>query len=200
MSDRFVDLLRHGEVSGGQRFLGETDAALSPLGWAQMRAIVTSEARWDALFASPASRCLEFARELAQQRGLPLRVMSELGERRFGAWENRPAAEIPLAELKRFWRDPVGYTPPGAESFEALRQRVLAGWMQVLREGPSCPLVLTHGGVVRIILGEALGIPAEVLIRIEVPPACRSRLRIPPDEGRASLMFHGKLEPCGDIC
>ncbi len=42
-SDRFVALLRHGAVVGGERFLGATDDRLSVRGFAQMRAVVAEE-------------------------------------------------------------------------------------------------------------------------------------------------------------
>lgn len=194
--DRFVDLLRHGAVDGGGRFRGTSDDRLSPLGLEQMRAITEGEGNWDAIFSSPARRCAEYALELASQLGLTLKLMPELGERRFGDWENRTAAEIPVAELKRFWDDPVGFTPPGAEPFDELRERALGGWSRVLAHPVRFPLVITHGGVIRIILGRVLDIPATALLRIEVPPACRARLRVPAGEGRPSLMFHGGSQPC----
>jgi alpha-ribazole phosphatase len=196
-SDRFVDLLRHGSVVGGQRFRGTSDDQLSPLGFAQMRSVAEAHGGWDLLFSSPARRCAELARELAAQRGVRLELMSELAERRFGAWENRLAAEIPIAELKQFWDDPLGFTPPGAEPFEAVRERVLRGWNRVLMSQAQRPLLLTHGGVIRIILGQVLDIAADTLSRIEVPPACRTRLRVPVGEGRPSLMSHGGPGPCG---
>lgn len=196
-NDRIFDLLRHGEVVGGGRFRGESDDRLSPAGLAQMRSVAAGLDGWDALFSSPARRCAELARELAAQRGLPLELMSELGERRFGTWENKLASEIPIAELKRFWTDPVGFTPPGAEPFEALCERVLSGWNRILSRQARFPLVVTHGGIIRIILGQILALPADVLLQIEVPPACRTRLRVPIGEGRPSLMFHGSPAPCG---
>lgn len=197
--DRFVDLLRHGDVVGGGRFRGASDDLLSEAGIAQMRAQAEGPKDWDALFSSPARRCADFAREVSARRGLPLELMSELGERRFGAWENRFASEIPITELRRFWDDPVGFTPPGAESFRALRERVLRGWDRILSQGARFPLLVTHGGVVRIVLGEILDIPSAALLRIEVPHASRSRLRIPAGEGRPSLMFHGGLDSCGAL-
>ncbi len=197
VTDRFADLLRHGEVAGGGRFRGASDDLLSPDGLAQMRAAAEGPKGWDALVSSPARRCAAFAQELAAQRGLPLQLMPELGERGFGAWENRCADEIPLTELQRFWDDPVGFTPPGAEPFQALRERVLFGWDCILTQGFRFPLLVTHGGVIRIILGEVLDISAAALLRIEVPPACLSRLRIPEGAGRPSLMLHGGPDPCG---
>lgn len=202
--DRFVDLLRHGAVVGGERFRGAADDPLSARGFARMRAAVAGARRetggcsppYDALFSSPARRCAELARELAARYGLPLVLLPELGERRFGAWENRLAGELSSAELRRFWTDPAGFTPPGAEPFEALRERVLRGWDRILEHRTDFPLVVTHGGVIRVILGQILDLSAAAMMRIEVPPACRTRLRVPVGEGRPSLMFHGGTEPC----
>lgn len=195
-SDRFVDLLRHGAVAGGERFRGSADDVLSPAGLTQMRVAVAGERHWDGVFASPARRCADFGRELAQQRRLPLVLMPELAERRFGAWENRFASEIPPAELEHFWRDPIGFTPPGGEPFADLRDRVESGWLRVLASPARRPLLLTHGGVIRVVLGLVLGIPAENLLQIEVPPACRTRVRVPA-AGRPSLIHHGGPDSCG---
>jgi broad specificity phosphatase PhoE len=162
-----------------------------------MRSVARGLSGLDAIFSSPARRCADLARELAAQRGLPLELMPELGERRFGAWENRFAAQIPIAELTQFWKDPVGFTPPRAEPFDVLRDRVLRGWNLVLERQTRFALLITHGGVIRIILGQVLDIPADALLRIEVPPACRTRLRVPVGEGRPSLMCHGGLTQCG---
>lgn len=196
-SDRFVDLLRHGAVVGGARFRGGSDDCLSAAGLAQMRLAVEGMEGWDVLISSPARRCAEPARELAIERGLALELVPELSERRFGAWENRSAAEIPPGDLEKFWADPVGFTPPGGESFGALRERVSRAWKRILGLQSKFPLLITHGGVIRVILGQALDIPADALLRIEVPPACRTRLRVPTGEGRPSLMFHGRPDLCG---
>lgn len=205
--DRFVDLLRHGAVTGGERFRGTTDDGLSVHGRAQICSALAGLHGWpdghslpyDALFSSPARRCAETARELATRSGLSPELMPELNERRFGAWENKRADELPVAELKRLWDDPEGFTPPGAESFAALRERVLRGWERILtrRTGFRFPLILTHGGVIRVILGQVLGLSATATMRIEVPPACRTRLRVPDGAGHPSLLFHGRPESCG---
>lgn len=200
MTDRFVTLLRHGEVQGGARFRGGHDDALSETGWAQMRAIAAREDqpsadpshRWDRILSSPARRCAEFARRLAEERGLPLALSWGFAERCFGAWEGLPAHQIPPEELTRFWDDPVGYTPPGAEPFSNFRDRVLTGWA-ALMEGPQThTLVVTHGGAIRVIAAAVLGLGDPSGILVEVPPACTTRLRLPTPPGRPSLMAHGE--------
>lgn len=197
MSDRFLDLLRHGEVVGGGRFRGETDDELSTSGWEQMRSVTDGQDRWDALFSSPARRCAEFSRELARNRDLPLQRWPALRERGFGSWENRRAANIPEEDLNRFWTDPLGFTPPGAEPFPAFRDRVLAVRDRLLDQSFQHPVVVTHGGVIRVLLGGILGMPAETLLLIEVPPACLTRVRIPTGKGQPSLVFHGGSAVCG---
>jgi len=196
--DRFCDLLRHGEVEGGGRFRGSHDDPLTAVGWAQMQALIDAEAAagragWERVLCSPARRCAEFAQRLGARRGLPVETLPAFRERGFGAWENRRADEIPIEELSRFWADPVGYDPPQAEPFSAFRDRVLQGWQQVLAGDARHPLIITHGGVIRVILGDILGLAAETLLLLEVPPACRTRLRLPAGDWRPSLMRHGPL-------
>ncbi|NIU60591.1 MAG: histidine phosphatase family protein, partial [Pseudomonas stutzeri] len=63
-------------------------------GWQQMRDAVALAGPWDVLVSSPLQRCAAFARELAAERRLPLRIEPELRELHFGAWEGRSAAEL----------------------------------------------------------------------------------------------------------
>jgi alpha-ribazole phosphatase len=196
MTDRFVDLLRHGEVEGGGRFRGSHDDPLADAGWAQMHAWVAAEAAagratWDRVLCSPAKRCRVFAHRLGEQRDLAVHEVPAFRERGFGAWEGRRAEEIPIEDLSRFWADPVGYDPPASEPFALFRQRVLAGWREILAGDARHSLIITHGGVVRVILGDILSLAAQALLLIEVPPACHTRLRIPGGDWRPSLMRHG---------
>jgi alpha-ribazole phosphatase len=43
MKTTTIDLLRHGDVAGGVRLLGQWDEPLSELGWSQMRVLVNSK-------------------------------------------------------------------------------------------------------------------------------------------------------------
>lgn len=195
MTDRFVTLLRHGEVVGGARFRGGHDDPLCDAGWAQMHAVAARAAaqphQWTRVVSSPARRCAEFARQIAQERRLPLHLAWQFGERCFGDWEGLAAHQIPAAELTRFWDDPVGYTPPGAEPFGSFRTRILSGWASLLAEPHAHTLVVTHGGAIRVVVAAVLGLGDPSGILIEVPLACTARVRLPPAPGRPSLMSHG---------
>jgi len=196
MPERFVDLLRHGDVEGGACFRGERDDPLSPLGWEQMRHATAGigSPGWTRIIASPARRCADFARELSAARGLPLTLADDWRERAFGDWEGVPLDAIPSDQLQRFWDDPAGYTPPRAEPFADFRARVLAIWQTLLGQRDAHTLLITHGGVIRVLVAEVLCMADAGLLLLEVPHACLTRLRIYPPPGRPSLIAHGTIE------
>ena len=106
----FIDLLRHGQPEGGDRFRGLQDDPLSATGWQQMRAAVGDAAPWDGIVTSPLRRCAEFAAELAQRHELPLETEPRLHELAFGEWEGRAYSELQESEpeaLQAFFRDCV---------------------------------------------------------------------------------------------
>lgn len=175
MNETRVDLLRHGEVEGGERYRGSTDDLLSARGWEQMRAAVGDACAWTGIISSPLKRCAEFAVELAQRHALPLEFDARLQEIHFGAWEGKTAAELLVSHsehLTRFWNDPVNNPPPEAENLLNFETRVLAAWHQ-----HSAPisgqrvLIITHGGVIRTIAGYIQGLSWLDRLKIEVPHA-----------------------------
>lgn len=147
------DLLRHGDT-GQRSYRGQLDDALTELGWSQLRAAV-QDASWDAIVSSPLQRCAAFAQELAQARGLPLRLDARLAEYHFGDWQGVPIETIAEREgdaLGRFWADPVANPPPGAETFGAFRQRLIAALDVIALEAARRRvLVVTHGGAIRML-------------------------------------------------
>jgi alpha-ribazole phosphatase len=155
-------------------------------------AVAAAGSAWDLVLTSPARRCAGFAQDLAGTLGLPLEVWPDLRERGWGDWEGRGASEIPLADLSRLWADPAGFNPPGAEPFGAFAGRVHSAWRRLLGHSARHLLLVTHGGTVRVILGDVLALPATSLPLVEVPPACLTRLRLPDGGGRPSLMAHGR--------
>ncbi|MBK1650559.1 histidine phosphatase family protein [Rhabdochromatium marinum] len=195
MKERLIDVLRHGEVQGGPCFRGRRDDPLTARGWRQMQGALQDlsgryGARWDYVMSSPAVRCQAFARTWAAERALPLVEQPAFAERDFGAWEGLSASEIPLAELSAFWSDPQSFDPPEAEPFVVFRRRVAEAWQSLLAADWHHGLLFTHGGVTRIILGEALGLADASLLLLEVPPAGVTRWRLPVGGGLPSLVAH----------
>ena len=137
---------------------------------------------WDRIIASPLIRCADFARALSQRLNLPLSLDPRLVELDFGAWEGRSAADLMVSDaaaLGRFWADPVTHAPPGGESLPAFQDRVLAAWQdltaQALTNGERL-LVISHGGVIRVILCTLLDHPLERLLELDVSHASLTRV------------------------
>lgn len=185
MPEKLIDLLRHGEAEGGSRFRGRADDMLTRHGWAQLQAAVAEAPPWGHIISSPAKRCALFARNLAEAHNIPYTQEACLWEMDFGDWEGLTAAEIAATDagrLSAFWRDPPNHPPPGGESFQRFQRRVLDGWNRITGHPARHLLLITHGGPIRLILAEVLGMPVQNLMRLEVPHASLSRLRISTDE------------------
>lgn len=190
-----IDLLRHGEPAGGDKYRGSLDDPLSPTGWEQMRRVV-SHAPWRAVITSPLRRCREFAEELTRERQLPLEVEEGFREMSFGLWEGRTREELLEQDgerLVRFWQDPLNHPPPQGEHLYQVRDRVMSAWSGLAqRHGGGHLLVISHGGIMRVILGTLLGMPLTHISRLTVPYAALTRVRLDVIKGRPMprLVFH----------
>lgn len=167
-----LDLLRHGETELGGGLRGSLDDALTELGWAQMREAVKDGGPWDRIVSSPLQRCAAFARELGDALKLSVQFEKGLQELHFGAWEGRSAAELMETDadaLGQFWADPYGFTPPQGEPVAAFSERVLASVtrLQQAHSGERV-LVVCHGGVMKLLLAQARGLPREQLLQVTV--------------------------------
>lgn len=179
-----LDLLRHGETEqGGLR--GSLDDALTEKGWVQMSAAVEAGGPWQVLVSSPLQRCARFADALGERLGLSVQREADLRELHFGDWEGRTAAQIVQTqadELGRFWSDPYAYTPPGGEPVGAFAERVVTAMERLTRQhAGKRVLLVTHGGVMRLLLARARGLPREQLLQVEVGHGAMVRLVLNED-------------------
>jgi len=167
-----LDLLRHGETEFGGGLRGSIDDALTDTGWQQMRAAVADRGPWDRIVSSPLQRCARFADELAERLGLPVELAPDLQELHFGDWEGHSPAQLmetDAAGLGRFWEDPYGFTPPNGEPVQVFATRVLGAVERLQRayDGQRV-LLISHGGVMRLLLARARSLPREQLLQVTV--------------------------------
>ena len=196
MSVTHIDLLRHGEAEGGALYRGRRDDPLTETGWRQMAEAVEPPIAWDCIVTSPLSRCHAFAQHLAAQLDIPLLVEERFREIDFGDWEGCGAAAL-MAEdssrLRRYYDDPWAHTPPNGEPLADFQRRIEAAWQALLQaHGGRSLLLVSHGGVMRMILQQVLALPRESLFKLQIPPACLSRVRIDGEgpEAYSSLVYH----------
>lgn len=170
-----VVLVRHAETeeSARGRCYGRLDVQLSPLGLRQAQALAASLAdiALAAVYASRLSRALDTARPIAAAQGLEPVVLAALGELDFGEVEGLSYDEIEAErpELFRAWMDdPARVIFPGGESLADLRARVLPALAELrARHDREAVAVVAHGGVVRVVLAEALGLEDGALFRLD---------------------------------
>lgn len=171
-SNLSLDLLRHGETELGGGLRGSLDDALTENGWAQMHAAVVEGGPWARIVSSPLQRCARFAESLAERLQLPLALEPGLQELHFGDWEGRSAAQIMETDatgLGAFWDNPYTFTPPNGEPVQAFAERVLGSVQRLQQQHAGERLLLiSHGGVMRLLLAQARGLPREQLLQVEV--------------------------------
>lgn len=109
-----------------------------------------------ALFASPLAR----ARLLAEALGTP-RLDPRLKEIHFGDWEGRSFDDIGQAALDAWVAEPLDFAPPGGESPRRMADRALDFLTELRAEAPTAAVIVAHGGPLRALAGELLGLPPE---------------------------------------
>ncbi len=195
--ETIIDLIRHGEPEGGNKLRGTLDDPLSDAGWAQMRAAVGEYRDWQHLHTSPLSRCHAFAHELGQSLEIEPVVKPDFREIGFGEWEGLTTKELmerdPTA-LQRYWKDPDNHTPAGGETLRDFSERVHRAWRDLVaeRQGEH-GLLVCHGGVIRAILVDVLGMPVKNMWNFDVPYANVSRVvyhHFPDGTVTSQLRFH----------
>lgn len=182
-----LDLLRHGETEQGGGLRGSIDDALTLAGWEQMRAAVAEAGPWQQIVSSPLQRCALFAAELATRLGVPMQLEPALRELHFGDWEGRSAAQIMQTDaegLGAFWNDPYAFTPPGGEPVSDFAARVLGGVQRLHRSfAGQRVLLVSHGGVMRLLLASARGLPREQLLQVTVGHGALMPIHVAADGG-----------------
>jgi broad specificity phosphatase PhoE len=122
------------------------------------------------VYSSPLSRALDTAAAFAAPLGLEPVVDDDLRELDFGELEGLTYDEIRRehGELYREWMErPAEVTFPGGEGLAALRDRVLPAVACVrLRHEGEAAAIVAHGGVIRVVLGDVLGLGDGAVFRL----------------------------------
>jgi 2,3-bisphosphoglycerate-dependent phosphoglycerate mutase len=154
-----VLLLRHAETTDPSVFHGaESDVGLSDRGrrQAERLAPLLAETRPAVVVSSAMRRAVDTAAPIAAACGLTLRVEPDLHERRVGALSGTSTQGedgIWPDTLRRWVAGETDYAPPGAESFEDIRGRVLPVWRRLTQKYEGQTLVIVaHGIVCRVLL------------------------------------------------
>jgi alpha-ribazole phosphatase len=125
--------------------------------------------QFDAVYASPLQRCTKLARALNLGE---MQVDDRLKELHFGDWEMQPWESIPRDVFDVWAQDYAHLSPPNGESFTQLYERTKTFTAEVSSrlQGKNVAVV-THGGVIRAMLADALNMPLKGLFRLVIDHA-----------------------------
>ena len=174
-----IDLLRHGETTLSHTLRGLTDDELTVLGWQQMQQTIDQAVQnagsmsWKLLFSSPLQRCVKFTEALVEQFDLPMILSADLQEMHFGDWEGISTAQIYADEpelLANFWQYPTQYHALNGETLAHFHARILRGLAQICQQMKAQQiehaLIVTHGGVIKLLKCLALKQPLDDLLKM----------------------------------
>jgi alpha-ribazole phosphatase len=170
-----LHLLRHGEVEtlADRAVRGQMDVEVSEAGAAQHKALAAWLARVEplpeAICSSDLARCRDLAERVAAQAGLRVRYDPRLREQHMGAWEGLTWQEISERDpegVRAYWNEYASARPIGGESLQEVQDRVVSWWREV-RDLPTGGriMVVTHIGVIRVMLCHLLGLPLAEALR-----------------------------------
>lgn len=135
-----------------------------------------------AVLASPLQRTRTLAEALHAAPAFDARLM----EMNFGAWEGRLWDDIPRREIDAWAADVYDFAPPGGESLRQMQARAL-DCVRALA-APRVALV-THGGIMRALLGAWLHWPLEKWSRQHFDFAGISLIETTPHGKAATLHY-----------
>jgi alpha-ribazole phosphatase len=107
------------------------------------------------VYSSPLLRCRSVAERLSSAAILDERLV----EMHFGEWEMRRWDEIDKADFDAWVADILDFAPPGGERAADMLARALAFIDELRAAGAPQAAVVTHGGILRVLLTHWLAIP-----------------------------------------
>ena len=162
-----IYLLRHGKVEGEPALYGSTDVLVSTEMIEQMEQALQEHALvFDEIVSSPLQRCSVLAEKIHAVDGTPIRTITGFQEMNFGFYDGKPFDKLKdeWKVLADFWQDPARQPLPGSESIDGFKTRVVTSWNKLLQGYSTLEtennaiLLITHGGVIRVLLSHILGL------------------------------------------
>ena len=186
-----IDLVRHGSCLDNAFLRGQSPAVLSVLGEQQMQAIFSSLScssnvtTPELVVVSPARRCLEPVESyyLKREEATKVQVWDDFQERHFGVWDGLSYEEVKSLDnngLQGYLENPFEYKVEQAESLKVFENRIRVVFERLLNQAVSESvnhlLIVTHGGVMRVLLKHVLGLGNNALFQLEIGYAARMTL------------------------
>ena len=179
-------LIRHGENDVMYRRLAARlpDVHLNQRGREQAAALAQAltHAPIEAIYSSPLERAVETAQPLADARGLPVEIRSDLIEVNYGSWQGKTYAQLRRTNLwKTVHSAPSQVRFPDGEAFPEIQNRVVNQLKLLINsvngDHEHVIAAVAHGDIIRLALAHYLNIPLDDFQRLYISPASLSLVR-----------------------
>ena len=187
-----IYLVRHGQTNSNITgfYMGWSNEDLDEVGHSQARRLSSRLARFPiaSVYTSPLRRAYTTAAILAEPHKLEPKVVRDLIEIRLGDWQG-----LHLNEIKQRWPelwqqsriDPSELTLPNGESFGQVTERAVRAFEMVVEANRGKQaIIVTHDGIVRILVAHTLGVSNSIYRSLEVNNASLSVIQVAYNNSR----------------
>jgi broad specificity phosphatase PhoE len=159
-------MVRHGESEGNRerRFTISSEVGLTELGVRQAHEVARRIAELfnpQIVVSSPFRRARQTSEIISRELNLEIETVFDLHERDLGCLRGHSYDDLRALVLKDPSYDPArgwSWKPEGGESYEDVRERVVAAVEQLLRRYPQNEIVIvSHGGVMLSVWAHIIG-------------------------------------------
>lgn len=183
-------LVRHGACDGlGRQLNGRASGIrLTREGAAQADSLGAALATLPiaAIYSSPLERARETAERIAVRLVKPVVVESDLDEIDFGDWTGASFEQLDAdTAWRRFNSFRCGTPAPSGEAMISVQARMVNAMIRLRCGHPDDSIVVvSHGDPIKAVFAHYLGMPLDLLPRLEVSPGSISALVLAPDFAR----------------
>lgn len=173
MKETEIILIRHGETewNSQKRMQGHSNSDLSEVGMGQIQALgeLMKNVSFDHIYSSDSLRTRQTAEAITQYSGHTLQFDQRIREKNLGVFEGLTSTEAKERhpEIYRLFKTAgANYVIDEGESTQQLLERALEFIEEIrLRHPQERVVMVTHGGVVRVLMKHALGLSIDAPTR-----------------------------------
>ncbi len=126
----------------------------------------------DAIYSSPLDRTMETARAIAAPRGMPIHIVQEVGEVKYGEWQGAELKELYKHELwpgVQFY--PSGTRFPNGETLGEAQMRMVTALDKLRTAHPKGIIaVFSHADIIKLAIAYYIGVHVDLFQRLDVQP------------------------------
>jgi len=127
--------------------------------------VISIDKDFDLVISSPSQRCQALAEHFQQDFTTDERIK----EMNFGDWELKKWTDIPEEEINPWYKDFIRVKATNGENLLEMQSRVSEFWNELIsKENTNKVLIVTHAGVIRLILQFILQFPLENMFTIQI--------------------------------